>query len=148
MSNTSNTFMGAMMHVLRSFRGKFVVVYFDDILIYCKTMNEHLDHNCKIFLTLHADKFRANFRNCSLMQNQVLLLYFIMSTQEISADPDKVKSIREWSEPKTLAEARSFYSLISFYRSFIKQFSTITIPIIACLKLETFKWIMLYIKPT
>ena len=56
------------------------------------------------------------------MQNQLPFLGFIVSVYGVSVDPDKDKAIREWLEPKTLTEARSFHDLLSFYRRFIKRF--------------------------
>jgi len=133
-SNAPNTFMKVMTHVLRPFICKFVV----DTLIYSKTMDEYLAHLLKIFLTLCADKLYENLKKCSIMQNQVLFLDFIMSAQDISADLDKVKAIREWSEPKTSTNAHRFYGLVYLYKRFIKGFSTISIQVTECLKLETF----------
>ena len=78
----------------------------------------------------------------------MLLLGIILSAQEISADPDKVKVIEERLEPKILTKAHSFRDLVFFYRRFVKRFSLITAPIIEYLKLGTFKWILLHIKPT
>ena len=63
------------------------------------------------------------------MQNLVLFLDFIMFDQGISTDYNKVKTIKEWPEPKTLSKAFSFNGLVSLYRRFIKGFSIITIPI-------------------
>ena len=93
-----------------------------------------------MFLTLRAEKLYVNLKKCSFLQSQVLFLGFIVSTFGIIADPAKVSAIREWPTPKTLAEVRSFHGLASFYRRFIRHFSTIMTPISNCLKLGEFRW--------
>jgi len=55
------------------------------------------------------------------MQNQVLFLGFIVSTQEIPVDLDEVKTIREWQELKTLIEACSFHGLVSLLRDSLRD---------------------------
>ena len=140
LSNAPSTFMRVMTHVLQPFIGKFLVVYFDDILIYNKSKEEHLEHDRHAFLTLREAKLYINLKKCSFMRPHVLFLGFIVSEHGILADPEKVRVVREWPEPKSIIETRSFHGLDSFYRRFIRGFSIIIAPIIECLKKKKFQW--------
>ena len=134
LSNAPSTFMRVMTQVLRPFMGKFVVVYFDDILIYSKSKDQHLTHLEQVCTALRKESLYANLKKCSFFTDKVIFLGFVVSSEGVSADPQKIKAIVDWPEPKTIHEVRSFHGLATFYRRFIRGFSTIMAPITDCMK--------------
>jgi len=130
-----------MNQVLKPFLGKFVIVYFDNILIYSPSEAEHLQHLQKVFTVLQANELYINLKKCSFMTMSLIFLRFIVSSQGIHVDEEKVRAIRDWPSPKNATEVRSFHSLVTFYQWFIHNFSTLVAPIIECLKKKSpFVW--------
>ncbi|PKA62613.1 RNA-directed DNA polymerase like [Apostasia shenzhenica] len=136
LSNAPSTFMRLMTQVLRPFIGIFVVVYFDDILIYSRTREDHLDHLRQIFQVLRAESLFVNPKKCAFLTDRVVFLGFVASPDSVSADP-KVRAI---PEPQNIHDVRSFHGLATFYRRFIRGFSTITAPITDCIRKGAFEW--------
>ena len=128
LTNAPSTFMRLMNHVLRKFIGKFVVVYFDDILIYSKTLDEHVEHIRCVLAVLREEKLYANKEKCTFCIEKVVFLGFVVSGQGVEVDEEKVKAIREWKSPQNVSQVRSFLGLAGFYRRFVKDFSNIASP--------------------
>ena len=134
LSNAPSTFMRLMNQVLKPFIGKFVVVYFNDIMIYNKSNEKHLSHLREVLAVLEKSKLYVNLKKCSFMTKKLLFLRFVESGEGIQVDEEKIKAIREWPTPKTVTEVRSFHGLATFYWCFIRHFSTIVTPITECLQ--------------
>lgn len=139
LSNALSTFMRFIHQVLRSFMGKFVVIYFDDILVYSPTWSLHFDHLRAIFKKLRSEKLFLSRNKCSFYSTSVTFFEFIVSTEGIHADPSKIDAILEWPTPRTLHDVRSFHGLVSFYCRFIRNCITLAAPIPECLKGKDFK---------
>jgi hypothetical protein len=79
LTNAPSTFMRLMNEVLHSFTGKFVVVYFDDILIYNKSLDEHIEHLRAVFCALHEAHLFANLEKCTFYTDRVAFLGYVVT---------------------------------------------------------------------
>ena len=89
LTNAPSTFMRLVNLVLREYIGKFVVVYFDDILVYSKGLNDHILHVKTILLKLREEKLYANFKKCSFCLDQVNFLGFIVGKDGVKVDDER-----------------------------------------------------------
>nr|KYP43740.1 Retrovirus-related Pol polyprotein from transposon 297 family [Cajanus cajan] len=138
--NASSTFQATMNTIFAPFLRKFVVVFFDDILVYSRSLQDHLLHLEQVFQTLHDDEFSLQNSKCLIGQRQLEYLGHIVSHAGISHEPSKIQAMLEWPKPFFVCNLHGFLGLSDFYHQFICGYASIVRPLNALLKLGSFHW--------
>ncbi|KAA3466616.1 DNA/RNA polymerases superfamily protein [Gossypium australe] len=116
--NAPTVFMDLMNRIFRPYLDRFVVVFIDDILVYSRYKNEHVDHLRIVLQTLHEKQLYAKFSNCEFWLREVDFLGH--------------------TPPKNVFEVRSFLELVSYFRRFVQGFSMIASPMTWLLQKQSF----------
>ena len=131
LTNAPAAFMDLMNRVFKEYLDKFVIVFIDDILIYSRSQEEHMQHLRMVMETLRQRQLYAKFTKCEFWLEKVHFLGHVVSKEGISVDPAKVEAVSSWPRPKNVTEIRSFLGLAGYYRRFVEGFSKIAAPLTA-----------------
>ena len=127
--NAPATFMRMMNDILGPYLDKFVLCYLDDILIYSRTREEHVEHVRLVLEALRRHKLYAEPRKCEFGKTRIGFLGHVLTPTGIAPEDVKIELIRNWPRPKTVSELRSFLGLANYYRHFVKHFAHIAAPL-------------------
>ncbi|GBG76168.1 hypothetical protein CBR_g21917 [Chara braunii] len=116
---------------------EFVIVYLDDILIFSKTVEEHVAHLDKVLSLLRQHKFKINGEKCEFGRTRVLYLGHEIFAEGLKPDDAKVASIRDWPRPQSVTEIRSFLGMTDYYRNFVENYSIVVAPLTDLTRLDT-----------
>jgi len=140
LTNALATFQALMNDVIHPFLRRFVLVFFDDILIYSSSWTEHLRHVHTVLRTLQDNQLFLKKSKCEFGRSSVAYLGHVISAEGVAMDKQKVQAVLEWPPPKSPRAVHGFLGLAGYYRRFIRNFGTITAPLYALLKKEGFRW--------
>ncbi|GJZ86707.1 putative reverse transcriptase domain-containing protein [Tanacetum coccineum] len=129
LTNAPAVFMDLMNRVCRPYHDKFMIVFIDDILIYSKTQEEHVEHLRLVLGLLKKEKLYAKFSKCEFWLREVQFLGHVINGNGIHVDPSKIETVKNWKAPRTPTEVRSFLGLVGYYHRFIENFSKIAKPL-------------------
>lgn len=140
LSNAPGTFQALMNKIFSPYLRVFVLVFFDDILIYSKDLKEHEEHIKIVLQVLRDNQLFAKLSKCVFVVQQVEYLGHIISAAGVATDPKKISAIADWPTPDNVTKLRSFLGLAGYYRRFIKNYGLICRPLHDLLKKGNFHW--------
>ena len=129
LTNAPAAFMALMQRVMAPFLDRFVIVFIDDILVYSRSLDEHEEHLRVVLETLAKHSLFAKFKKCAFWLREVTFLGHVISGDGLHVDPEKVRAVVEWHQPRTVTEVRSFLGLAGYYRRFVEGFSKLALPL-------------------
>jgi hypothetical protein len=139
--NAPATFQRVMDRVFHEVAWKFVLVYVDDIIIYSKTREEHENHLRVVFTLLRNAGLKINLEKCDFFRTRLAFLGHIITVEGITPDPAKIEKVKSYPVPRDKTNVRAFLGLASYYRRFVREFSTVAKPLHNLTKRDVaFEW--------
>ncbi|MCO5593367.1 hypothetical protein L7F22_047379 [Adiantum nelumboides] len=140
LTNAPATFNRMMDRIFRPHKN-YAETFFDDMIVFSKSKEEHRDHLTAVFNELRKNRLLINAKKSELFLEEIHFLGYIVSKSGVRMDSAKVEAIKSWPDLKTVHDVRSFLGLCSYYRRFIRHFAEIASPLHALThKGVTFKW--------
>lgn len=127
--NAPATFQRLMEMCLGELHLSWCIIYLDDIIIFSKTPEEHLERLRGVFEKLAEAGLKLKTKKCEFFKQRIAYLSHIVSEDGIEVDPKKVEAIKSWETPKTVTDVRSFLGFTNGYRKFIKGFAQVARPL-------------------
>ncbi|GBG63233.1 hypothetical protein CBR_g37319 [Chara braunii] len=140
LTNAPATFQRAMNDIFRDILEQYILVYLDDILVYSRTLEEHLRHLHDVLDRLRRHGFYAKLSKCRLAQHKLDFLGHYVSDQGLHMDDAKITAIAEWPAPTFAKQLRSFLGLTSYYSNFIRGYARYSYVLTSTLLRKNLPW--------
>lgn len=137
LKNAPSTFQRVVDNVLREYLYKFCFVYMDDVVIFSKSLHEHIVHIKQIFNKLREFNLKVQLDKSEFLRKEVAFLGHVITPDGIKPNPTKIKAVQKYPLPKTIKDIKSFLGLVGYYRRFILNFAKVVSPFTRCLKKGT-----------
>ena len=129
LSTAPATFARAIGIILSGLTYDTCLCYFDDVIIFSKTIEQHCQRLQSVLQRFRENGLRVKASKCSFGANKVIYLGHSVSRDGVHTDPSKIKAVEDLAAPTTIEMLRSFLGLAGYYRRFIPQFATLAAPL-------------------
>ena len=140
LTNAPATFQATMNNLFQPFLRKFVLVFFNDILIYSKTWNDHLIHLEQVLSILKENQFYAKMSKCTFDKEEVSYLGHVISKEGVKVDIEKNQINHRLAQTTNISKLRGFLGINGYNTIFIRNYAHITTPLSNLLKKNAFQW--------
>lgn len=140
LTNAPAAFQAWMYHIFKPLLRKCVLVFFDDILVYSPTLEDHINHLHLVFQLMRQHLLFAKRSKCAFAIHKVQYLGHFISRTGVETDPQKIGAVEQWPVPVCVKDLRSFFGIAGYYRKFIKDYACTSKPLTSLLKKGEFQW--------
>jgi hypothetical protein len=127
--NAPATFQQFMNEVFADLLDINVIIYLDDILIFSENLEIHQEHIREVLRRLRKNNLFAKPEKCEFHKKRIEFLGYVISSNGIYMDQEKIQVIQDWPEPQKVRDIQSFLGFANFYRRFIPSYSQIVLPL-------------------
>ena len=129
LTNAPATFQHLMENCLGDLHLNWCIIYLDDIIVYSKTPEEHLERLEAVFKKIAKAGLKLKASKCEFFKSEITYLGHIVSNNGIATDPKKIKAIQLWPRPTTVTEVQKFTGLTNYYRKFMHGYANVARPL-------------------
>ncbi|KAJ0561742.1 putative nucleotidyltransferase, Ribonuclease H [Helianthus annuus] len=140
LTNAPSTFQAIMNDLFRPYLRRFILVFFDDILVYSQSMEQHKLHLEQALKLLYDNLFFAKSTKCCFGQTKVVFSGHVVNSEGVKVEEEKISAVQSWPIPSNVKEVRGFLGLTGYYRRFVRNYGLIARPLTALTKKDGFIW--------
>ncbi len=134
LKNAPSDFQRLMEIILHDLNWKICLVYIDDIIVFSKTFEEHLENLQLVFTALENANLRLKPKKCAFLKPSIQFLGYVISEKGIEVDPEKVRAVQETEYPKDVKQLQQFLGMVQWLRRFVPNLAHHASPLYQALK--------------
>ena len=131
---SASTFQRCMENILRPMLYEGVIAFLDDVIIYSKTIEEHLELLDRVLKLMSDAGLKLHPGKCEMVSTKIVYLGYIITEEGVRANPEKTEVLTNWPKIRTVKDVMRFLGFCGFFRRFIPNYSSIAQPLIELTK--------------